>query len=87
METKEYERRKTFLEALKKLHTSEYIDIVRILKQEEVVYSENTNGIFFDVAQLPQETFDALEKFMNFVHMNRSSLAEREKQINELQEK
>ena len=87
METKEYERRKSFLEALKKLHTSEYIDIVRILKQEEVVYSENTNGIFFDVAQLPQTTFDALEKFMNFVHMNRSALAEREKQINELQEK
>jgi hypothetical protein len=52
-----------------------------------VVYSENTNGIFFDVAQLPQDTFDALEKFMNFVHMNRSALAEREKQINELQEK
>lgn len=86
MDTKEYERRKSFLEALKKLHTSEYIDIVRILKQEKVEYSENTNGIFFDVALLSQNTFDALEQFMNFVHMNRKSLAEREQQINELQD-
>jgi len=86
MDIKEYERRKLFLEALKKLHTSEYIDIVRILKQEKVEYSENTNGIFFDVAKLSQETFNALELFMNFVNMNRTSLAERERQINELQD-
>lgn len=86
MDIKEYERRKAFLEALKKLHTSEYIDIVRILKQENVEYSENTNGIFFDVAKLSQETFDTLDKFMVFVNMNRKNLAERERQINELQE-
>jgi hypothetical protein len=85
MNTVEYERRKMFLESLKKLHTSEYIDIVRILKQEKVEYSENTNGIFFDVAKLPQETFDTLDKFMIFVNMNRKSLAEREQQINDLQ--
>ena len=82
MDTKEYERRKSFLEALKKLHTSEYIDIIKILRQEEVVFSENTNGIFFDVAQLKQDIFDKLDKFMNFVHMNRQELAEREKFMN-----
>jgi hypothetical protein len=84
MEVKEYERRRLFLESLKKLHTSEYIDIVRILKQEEVVYSENSNGIFFDVAKLGQKTFDVLDKYMNFVHTNRKDLAEREKTMNEL---
>ena len=84
MDTKEYERRRIFLDSLKKLHTSEYVDIVRILKQEQVVYSENTNGIFFDVAQLPQKTFDVLEKYMNFVHKNREELSIREKIMNEL---
>jgi hypothetical protein len=84
MDTKEYERRRVFLDSLKKLHTSEYIDIVRILKQEQVVYSENTNGIFFDVAQLPQKTFDVLEKYMNFVHKNREELSIREKIMCEL---
>lgn len=87
MDPKEYERRRVFLDSLKKLHTSEYVDIVRILKQEEVVYSENTNGIFFDVAQLAQKTFDALEKYMNFVHKNREELSIREQLMNELDNK
>jgi len=87
MEVKEYERRRLFLESLKKLHTSEYIDIVRILKMESVVYSENSNGIFFDVALLPQKTFDVLDKYMNFVHTNRKDLAERESIMTKLQEK
>jgi hypothetical protein len=87
MDPKEYERRRVFLDSLKKLHTSEYVDIVRILKQENVVYSENTNGIFFDVAQLPQKTFEVLEKYMNFVHTNREELSIREKLMNDLDNK
>jgi len=87
MDPKEYERRRVFLDSLKKLHTSEYVDIVRILKQESVVYSENTNGIFFDVAQLPQKTFEVLEKYMNFVHTNREELSIREKLMNDLDNK
>jgi hypothetical protein len=85
MDTKEYERRRLFLDSLKKLHTSEYIDIVKILKIEKVDYSENSNGIFFDVAKLTQNTFDVLEKYMEFVHTNRKELAERETIINKLQ--
>ena len=85
MDTKEYERRRLFLDSLKKLHTSEYIDIVKILKIEKVDYSENSNGIFFDVAKLSQNTFDVLEKYMEFVHTNRKELAERETLINKLQ--
>jgi hypothetical protein len=84
MDTKEYERRRIFLDSLKKLHTSEYIDIVKILKHENVEYSENSNGIFFDVAKLQQPAFEVLEKYMNFVHTNRKELAEREKLMNKL---
>jgi hypothetical protein len=85
MDTKEYERRRLWLDSLKKLHTSEYIDIVKILKIEKVEYSENSNGLFFDVAKLPQHTFNVLEKYMDFVHNNRKDLAEREKLMNKLQ--
>ena len=85
MDTKEYERRRLFLDSLKKLHTSEYIDIVKILRIEKVEYSENSNGIFFDVAKLPQSTFNVLEKYMEFVHNNRKELAERMELMNKLQ--
>ena len=74
----EYERRKVFLDGLKGLTKSEYIEIVRILQRHEAPYSENDNGIFFNVASVPQPVFDALELFMNFTHMNRKHLAERE---------
>ena len=84
MDSAEYEKRKLFLDALKKLHASEYSDIVRILKQEDVSYSENTNGIFFDVSKISQKAFNALEKFMHFVNMNRKELADREKIINKI---
>jgi len=85
MDTKEYERRRLFLDSFKKLHNAEYIDIVKILRREEVDFSENSNGIFFDVAKLSQTTFNALEKYMDFVHTNRKELAERETLINTLQ--
>jgi hypothetical protein len=84
MDSNEYEKRKIFLSSLKKLHPSEYSDIVRILKQEDVSYSENTNGIFFDVSKITQKAFNALEKFMNFVNMNRKELADREKIIHKI---
>ena len=79
MDTKEYERRRGFLDAFKKLHNSEYIDIVKILRQEAVDFSENSNGIFFDVTTLSQTTFNVLEKYIDFVHNNRKELAERER--------
>lgn len=82
MDTKEYERRRGFLDAFKKLHNSEYIDIVKILRQESVEFSENSNGIFFDVTTLSQSTFNVLEKYIDFVHNNRKELAEREKLMN-----
>ena len=87
MDIKEYERRRDFLDSLKKLHTSEYIDIVKILKQELVDYSENSNGIFFDVAKLQQQAFDKLDKFMKFVHINRKDLADRVEIMHKLQDK
>lgn len=74
----EYERRKKFLEGLKGLTKSEYIEIVRILQKHGSEYSENANGIFFNITIINQTVFDALELFMDFTQKNRRSLADRE---------
>lgn len=74
----EYARRKHFLDSLKGLTKSEYAEIVRILQKHEVQVSENKNGIFFNVAALPQMVFDDLEKFICFTQTNRQSLADRD---------
>lgn len=74
----EYERRKSFLEALKGLTKAEHVEIVRILQRYEVIFSENANGIFFNVGNLEQDVFDILYQFLNFTQSNRRDLAERE---------
>jgi hypothetical protein len=74
----EYERRKQFLEGLKGLTKPEYIEIAKILQKHNAVYSENANGIFFNVCALSQEVFHSLELFLKFTQSNRKNLAERE---------
>jgi hypothetical protein len=74
----EYERRKQFLEGIRSLTKAEHIEIIRILKNHEAEYSENTNGVFFNVCTLEQPVFSALELFLSFTQKNRINLEDRE---------
>ena len=74
----EYERRRNFLEGLRTLTKAEHIEIIRILQKHEAEFSENNNGVFFNVCTLPQSVFDALELFLSFTQKNRKNLEDRE---------
>lgn len=80
----EYERRKTFLDSLKGLTKSEYIEIIRLLQKHEVVYSENHNGIFLNLTALPQHVFDDLQQFLVFTQQNRQNLSDRDSLLSTL---
>jgi hypothetical protein len=80
----EYERRKTFLDSLKGLTKSEYIEIVRLLQKHEVQYSENHNGIFLNLTALSQDVFDDLERFLLFTQQNRQNLSDRDNLLSTL---
>ena len=58
--TEEYNRRKQFLEEILSLTNAELIEIVRILRAHKFVYSENTNGVFFNIAAVSQSLFEEL---------------------------
>jgi hypothetical protein len=73
----EYDRRKKFLEDLKGLTNSEYIEIARILQRYKFAYSENLNGIFFNIVVLPQDLFDELEKYISFTQINKRLMDDR----------
>jgi len=77
LSVEEYDRRKQFLQELSSLTTAELIEIVRILRRHKFAYSENTNGVFFNVATVPQDLFEALDTFIQFTKTNRSSIEER----------
>jgi choline kinase len=79
----EYEKRKVLFENLKMLATSEYEEIFRILKRNNESYTENSNGIFFDVMNIKNETYSDMEKFMSFCLKTRQNDIDRQKELEE----
>ena len=67
----EYEQRKNFLEELKRLTPDQYEDVFRIIKRNDEAYTENSNGIFFDILTLMDETILDMMKYIKFCLENR----------------
>lgn len=86
MEAQEYEERKAFLEELKRLVKSEQEAIFRLLKTEKADYSENSNGIFFDVSKLSTPLFKKMKEYMEFCRKNRDEFTQREEEERKAQE-
>ena len=80
----EYERRKAFLTELQGLSKSEYIEILRILKNHGATLSENLNGVFFNLCTITPDAFAALQLFRRFTIANKEQLVDREKVMNTL---
>ena len=87
MDATEYSRREKFLNALRQLGEPEFLEILRLVQKKNIHYSENANGVFFDVVALDQDTFNELEQFIEFVRKNRDELLERETLINSFKQK
>ncbi len=81
---KDYEERKLFVERLSSLVKSEYEEIYRILKRSNETLSENANGIFFNVSDISNDTFNKLKAFMDFCMENRSEQDQRLKALEAL---
>ena len=79
MDPAEYERRKAFCDEMKTMGRSEHIEIARILRKHNIQTSENRSGLFFDMAKIPQNVFDALLTFREFVQHNNQELDKRYK--------
>ncbi len=77
----EYEERKRVLQELKKLVKSEQEQIFFILKRYKVEYSENSNGVFFDLNRVPKEPFDEIQKFLTFCQTNRNNFEARDREM------
>jgi len=79
-----YEKRKILFDNLRMLVQSEYEEFFRILKRNNEPYTENSNGIFFDVMLIKETTFDEMQKFMEFCLKTRQDDAFRVKELNNL---
>jgi hypothetical protein len=86
MEPAEYERRRIFCELLTAMGKSEHVEIGRILRKYGVAMSENRSGLYFDMAKIPQEVFDELLQFRQFVIQNNKELRKRDLDLQEMLE-
>lgn len=57
---------------------SEFIEIARILRKNNVTVSENRSGIFFDMCKISLEVFEELLVFRDFVKQNNTELEKRD---------
>jgi hypothetical protein len=76
MSPEEYAERSAFVEAMRTMNKSEFVEIARILRRFNVAISENRSGLFFDMREVPQEAFEALLAFREFVANNNAVLAQ-----------
>jgi hypothetical protein len=77
----EYEERKKTLEELKKLVKSEQEHVFRILKKYEEEFSENSNGIFFDMNSIKLQTLREIQEYLTFCAKNRNDFEMRDKEM------
>lgn len=69
----DYEARKQFIEDIKVLSKEEYEELFRILKRNNIDYSENSNGVFFELTAIPNILFEKFTSFIEFCKAQRKS--------------
>lgn len=80
----DYDSRRELLKDIEILSRPELEELYRILRREGGEVSENSNGIFFDIAALPVPVFQALQKFIEFCKSNAKDLEKRNKIIHDM---
>lgn len=82
----EYDSRKELLENIKLLSKPEKEDIFRILKREDEQFSENSNGIFFDLLSIKNTTFIEIINMITLSKQKKQEQDERLKEMEKLRE-
>jgi hypothetical protein len=79
--TTSYEERKKIFENLKVLVKPEQEEVFRIIRKTKENYTENSNGIFFDLATISDETVVQIKEYLEFCLKTRQDDAERLKEL------
>jgi hypothetical protein len=78
------EERRRFAEGLPLLSKPEYEHMFRILKNEGAEFTENSNGIFFSIWDLPEPCFQKLNEYMRYCMIVRQEDEARSKELESL---
>lgn len=76
-----YDERKKIFEHIKILVQPEQEEIFRIIKKTKENYTENSNGIFFDLTTVSDEAFKQIKEYLDFCLKTRQEDNERLKEL------
>jgi hypothetical protein len=75
--------RKIIFDRINSLSSTEHEEIFKIIRQHNVVYSQNKNGIFFNLSNLTDDVVKNIDEFVSYCMSNKKDLDEYDKILNE----
>lgn len=76
-----YDQRKQMFESMKVLVKPEQEEVFRILRKMKEQYTENSNGIFFDLTLLSDSTIQQIQEYIDFCLKTRHEMDVRLKEM------
>jgi hypothetical protein len=76
-----YDERKKVFEHIKVLDKPEQEEVFRIIRKTKENYTENSNGIFFDLSTVSDESFQQIKEYLDFCLKTRQEDTERLKEL------
>jgi hypothetical protein len=75
--------RKVIFDRINSLSSTEHEEIFKIIRQYNVIYSQNKNGIFFNLSNLSDDVVKNIDEFVSYCMSNKKDLDEYDKILNE----
>ena len=83
----DYKNKKLFVEYIEKhLNNNQQYEILKILKKENVIITENNNGYFINFSLLNNDIFLKLNNFIKFLKVNEENLKNKEVEVEKVKE-
>jgi dsDNA-specific endonuclease/ATPase MutS2 len=76
-----YDDKKRVFEDIKTLARPEQEELFRILRRMKEPYTENSNGIFFDLTLISEQAFDQMKEYLRFCLWTRREHEQRLKEM------
>lgn len=75
--------RKSLMEKITALGSTEHTEIFRILKKYNVPHTQNNNGIFVNITSVPEEILKEVHDFVSYCSLNNKELEDYDKKLNQ----
>lgn len=75
--------RKNLFNRISNLSPTEHEEIFKVIKRHDLGYSQNKNGIFFNMSLIPDEVIEEIDKLVDFCISQKDELDEYDIRMNE----